>query len=80
MPAALVVAREMPSPHVIDGGFATGGGGGGGGGVGAVGLLLHETLTITAISVAISPTRVAQYVKVPIYTNQPSYRKLLLLS
>jgi hypothetical protein len=72
-PPALIVAREIPSTQLIDGGLATGGGGGGGGGVGAVGVL-QETLTRTTSRVAVNPTRVAQYRKVSIYRNQPSYR------
>jgi hypothetical protein len=46
MPAALMVERLMPSPHVIDGGLPTGGGGGGGG-VGDVGVLLQAAPTST---------------------------------
>ena len=73
IPPALIVAREIPSTQLIDGGLATGGGGGGGG-VGVVGVLLHETLITTTSRVAVNPTLVAQYRKVLIYTNQPSYR------
>ena len=50
MPAALVVAREMVSPHVTEGGFATTGGGMGAG-VGAVGdllqLIARTSMTVT---------------------------------
>jgi hypothetical protein len=59
MPAASIVAREMPSTHDSDGGLATGGGGGTGG-VGAVGVLLHAAATAMTVTADTKPERIAQ--------------------
>jgi hypothetical protein len=68
MPAALVVDREMASPHANVGGFATGGGGAGGG-VGAVGVLLQAATNAMLMITAAKPERTAQYFTKPINMN-----------
>ena len=58
MPVALMVEREIPSPHSSVGAAATGGGGGGG--VGAVGDLLQAAATMTLMTAVPKPNRIAQ--------------------
>jgi hypothetical protein len=72
IPPLLIVAREIPSRQLIEGGFATGGGGGGGG-VGVVGVL-HAAPINSTTTMGSSPTRVAQYFNLAIYTKQRFYR------
>ena len=68
MPAALMVEREIASPHARVGALATGGGGGGGG-VGAVGVLLQAAASAMLSTVAAKPERTAQYFTKPININ-----------